>query len=223
MHKVTRHNLNKQKLSKQKLSKQNSNTRKKDKKTSQLRIIGGQWRGRKLAIADIPGLRPTGDRIRETLFNWLMADIKGSHCLDLFAGSGALGFESLSRGADHATLLETHPTATQQLRKHCQQFDATNATIIQQDAITWLANHSIKPHSINIAFIDPPFADNLWQACLEQVNQSHILSHRGLIYIEMPKEKSISPPKQWQLHREKTAGDICYRLYRNIHSATAQC
>ena len=182
-------------------------------KKNQLRIIGGRWRGRKLSIANLPGLRPTGDRIRETLFNWLAADIHDSQCLDLFAGTGALGLESLSRGAKHVTFLEKHPAATQQLQENCQQLNAVDTHIIKQDAITWLQNHSLKKHSIHIVFIDPPFAENLWQACIEALNSSELLAENAVIYIETPKHTILSVPKDWQLYKEKTAGDICYRLY----------
>ena len=191
---------------------------KKTAKTNQLRIIGGQWRGRKLSIANVPGLRPTGDRVRETLFNWLMADIQGSHCLDLFAGSGALGLESLSRGAAHLTLLETHPSASRQLQQHCQQLKAENATLIQQDALHWLHTHQLPAHSIDIVFIDPPFAEGLWQDCIERLDQSQLLAHQAWVYIETPKATALTPPSHWQLHREKTAGDIRYQLYRHLSS-----
>lgn len=191
--------------------------------TQQLRIIGGQWRGRKLPIADVPGLRPTGDRIRETLFNWLMAEIHESHCLDLFAGSGALGLECLSRGASSVSMLEKHPGAAQQLSSHCQLLSKVSkgadsigtAEVIQTDSIQWLANTPLNQHSINIVFIDPPFDHKLWENCIDALVKSERLASDALIYIEAPRDEVFNTPLNWILHKEKTTGQVCYRLYRN--------
>ncbi len=182
--------------------------------THQLRIIGGQWRGRKLAIADIEGLRPTGDRIRETLFNWLMAEIPDSCCLDLFAGSGALGLESLSRGAKSLIMLEKHPAAARQLLQHCSQLKAESVQVIQQNTLDWLCGNELPQHSVHIVFIDPPFAEQLWEQTIIRLEQSQLLADDAMVYIESPKRQTINTPANWQLHREKTAGDVCYRLYR---------
>ena len=187
-------------------------------KPSQLRIIGGQWRGRKLAIADVDGLRPTGDRIRETLFNWLQGNIVERHCLDLFAGSGALGLECLSRGAAKVFLLEKHPVAVTQLRQHCERLDASNGEIVKCDALEWIekaskeAGKNISP--IDIAFIDPPFAANLWTAVIDSLESSGILSPTAIIYIESPKEQVITTPPHWELTKEKRTGQVCYRLFQ---------
>jgi len=180
---------------------------------SQLRIIGGQWRGRKLSIADIDGLRPTGDRIRETLFNWLVPDIPNSQCLDLFAGSGALGFECLSRGASTAILLEKHPSAGKQLQNHCSTLNTTKAKIIIEDSIEWLKKQRLPKHSIDIAFIDPPFHHALWEDCIAALADSELLKEGAAIYIETPAHQVIHPPSDWHLHREKKASQVCYRLY----------
>lgn len=185
-------------------------------KSPQLRIIGGQWRGRKLPIVTLDGLRPTGDRIRETLFNWLTADIVDSRCLDLFAGSGALGFECLSRGALETVLLEKHPQAAKQLQQHSQTLDTSRAKIIQCDALQWLKTPDHAQASINIAFIDPPFAANLWDEAIAGLASSGLLQEGALIYIETPKDFLLSTPAHWQLHKEKRAGQICYRLFRYI-------
>ncbi len=182
---------------------------------NQLRIIGGQWRGRKLAIADVPGLRPTGDRIRETLFNWLMADIVGSRCLDLFAGSGALGLESLSRGAASTLLLEKHPSAVKQLKANCQLLKADNALVFPQDTLAWLEHPTIDQESVDIVFIDPPFSANLWDTTIEKLKRSGILADKALIYIESPKNQLINTGADWENIKEKIAGDIYYRLYQN--------
>jgi len=183
-------------------------------KKNQLRIIGGQWRGRKLAIADISGLRPTGDRIRETLFNWLMPDISGSRCLDLFAGSGALGLECLSRGAKSAILIEKHKLAAKQLEQHCKTLQTNKAKVIHQDALAWLNNNDLAKHSINIVFIDPPFSDTLWEETVSHLDKSQLLAEGALIYIESTKRDVLKIRANWTLLREKTSGDVNYRLYQ---------
>lgn len=184
------------------------------KKQNQLRIIGGQWRGRKLAIAEVEGLRPTGDRIRETLFNWLMPDIKNSHCLDLFAGSGALGLECLSRGAAVVHLLEKNTQAKKQLLQHCQTLDATNGHIIETDSLAWLTHPSVASGSIDIAFIDPPFSADLWASTIIALENSGVLQPDAKIYIESPKNTALHCPINWRIHREKHAGQVSYRLYQ---------
>jgi 16S rRNA (guanine966-N2)-methyltransferase len=187
-------------------------------KPNQLRIIGGQWRGRKLAIADVDGLRPTGDRIRETLFNWLQGDIVERHCVDLFAGSGALGLECLSRGAANVFLLEKHPAAVRQLRQHCERLDASNSKVIECDVLEWIESASkdtgrnIAP--IDIAFVDPPFAANLWATVIDKLENSGLLSPAAIIYIESPKEQLITTPSHWELIKEKRTGQVCYRLFQ---------
>lgn len=182
-------------------------------KPQQLRIIGGQWRGRKLAIADVEGLRPTGDRIRETLFNWLMADIVDACCVDLFAGSGALGLECLSRGASNAILLEKHPQAAKQLKQHCQTLNIPSHHIIECDTLAWLSSPSIPPESVDIIFIDPPFAADLWSQVISQLTNSRLLKDGALIYIETPKDKVLTTPAHWEHYKEKHAGQVSYRLF----------
>ncbi|MFT6387304.1 MAG: 16S rRNA (guanine966-N2)-methyltransferase [Cellvibrionaceae bacterium] len=183
-------------------------------KKNQLRIIGGQWRGRKLDIADIPGLRPTGDRIRETLFNWLMPNISDSRCLDLFAGSGALGLECLSRGAQSVGFLEKNKHAARQLEQHCKSLHAHGARVLNQDALAWLNNNNYPKHSIDLAFIDPPFSENLWLSTTQALSASELLAPEALIYIESPKNKHLDIEPTWALTKDKTSGDVNYRLYR---------
>lgn len=182
-------------------------------KKNQLRIISGQWRGRKLPIADIDGLRPTGDRVRETLFNWLMSDIPNSHCLDLFSGSGALGTECLSRGASSAIMIESNPQAAKQIKHNCKELNAESASIIQQDCIRWLQNKPGPRSSIDIVFIDPPFSLNLWQTCIENLLSSDILKDKALIYIETPKNDKLIIPAALTLLKDKASGEVRYRLY----------
>ena len=190
---------------------------KKKPQAHQLRIIGGQWRGRKLAIANIPGLRPTGDRIRETLFNWLMADLPDSHCMDLFAGSGALGFEALSRGAAKAILFEQHPQAAELLKAHSKTLHCEQAEIRQENCFQWLQTSPLNKHSINIVFIDPPFAENLWQSTLDLLDKSELLAADAKVYIEGPKDQAIITPEDWELLRSKTAGGVYYQLFTVGH------
>ncbi|ODS24837.1 16S rRNA (guanine(966)-N(2))-methyltransferase RsmD [Candidatus Endobugula sertula] len=190
------------------------NRQRSSSQANQLRIIGGRWRGKKLPIADIEGLRPTGDRIRETLFNWLMPVLPGSRCLDLFAGSGALGLECLSRGATEVLLLEKHPQAAAQLQQHCTLLNANNGKVIQTDSLSWLNGATLPEYSMDIVFIDPPFANNLWQSTIDALEFSRCLKTDAMIYIETPHKTTIRPPEHWQLHREKQAGNICYRLYQ---------
>lgn len=175
----------------------------------QLRIIGGQWRGRKLRFPALEGLRPTGDRVRETLFNWLQMDIADSRCLDLFAGAGGLGFEALSRGCAHCTLIERDGQAAQQLRGNLALLKAERAQLVQADSLAWLDQYS--GPGFDIAFVDPPFSADLWQEAIAKLDNH--LTPEALIYLEAPATKALSLPSHWALHREKRAGDVCYRLY----------
>ncbi|WP_438951865.1 16S rRNA (guanine(966)-N(2))-methyltransferase RsmD [Porticoccus sp.] len=181
---------------------------------SQVRIIGGQWRGRKLHFNEVAGLRPTGDRIRETLFNWLTPSIAGANCLDLFAGSGALGIEALSRGAARATLVEKHRQAADNLRRNCLLLKADTAEIVQADTLDWLANTS-PVYPFDIVFIDPPFSADLLQPCCALLQKPGLLATNGLIYLETNRHQPLPGiPPTWELLREKTAGQVSYRLYR---------
>ena len=135
--------------------------------TGQIRIIGGQWRGRKLPVPDSAGLRPTTDRVRETLFNWLAPVLPEARCLDCFAGSGALGLEALSRYAGSATLLELERPVAQQLTKNLQTLRASNGTVIQTNTLNWLAQPG---EPFDVVFIDPPFRQGL----LAQIGRAHV-------------------------------------------------
>lgn len=193
---------------------------------STLRLIGGQWRGRKLPFLQADGLRPTGDRIRETLFNWLMADIHGARCLDLCAGSGALGLEALSRGAAHVSLLEYHAATAEQLRRNLVTLgdSATQrAHVLHTDAVQWLQRSpSVAP--FNIVFMDPPFQLSLWQALIDGLQSSQLLVEQAWVYIESDRhsaeENGYQVPPNWRLHRDKQSGNLCYRLYEvtRVHS-----
>lgn len=177
-----------------------------------VRIISGLWRGRKLPVHDAQGLRPTTDRVKETLFNWLTADIPHARCLDLFAGSGGLGFESASRQAELVTMVELNKQAYQQLVTNHAQLKANNIEIHQQDALQFLQQPG---QAYDIVFIDPPFRQGLLEQTLHLLQQNGWLAENSLIYIETEKELQLPAiPEHWQLHREKTAGQVCYRLYQ---------
>lgn len=188
------------------------------KGSNQLRIIGGAWRGRKLSFPEVDGLRPTGDRIRETLFNWLAPDIQGAQCLDLFAGSGALGLEALSRGAASSLLLEKHFAAAQQLKSNLQLLQADNGRVEQVDSLQWLKQQQ-PPHPFDIIFIDPPFALELWEPIAAALESQAWLSDEAVIYLEAPRDAHLQLPTNWQLHRDKQAGQVSFRLYHR-HSLT---
>jgi len=183
-----------------------------DGATQQLRIIGGKWRSRRLSFADMMGLRPTGNRIRETLFNWLAPYIADARCLDAFAGSGALGFEALSRGAAEAVLVEKDAAACRYLQANKQQLDANHATIINQDVLHWLANAREEP--FDIVFLDPPFSENLFQGAIDALHRRRLVAPGGLIYLESPLAEAFATPPEWHCIREKSGGSVRFRLLR---------
>ncbi|WP_461517542.1 16S rRNA (guanine(966)-N(2))-methyltransferase RsmD [Porticoccus sp.] len=182
--------------------------------SGQLRIIGGQWRGRKLRFCQVDGLRPTGDRVRETLFNWLAPTITGACCLDLFAGSGALGLEALSRGAASATFIERHPKALASLQENCALLGTNDAQVILADALSWLEKtQPAQPY--DAVFLDPPFDADLLQPCLTLLQRPGLLAPGAHIYTEADRLQSLPvTPSHISLIKEKTAGHVCYRLYR---------
>ena len=177
----------------------------------QIRIIGGLWRGRKLPVPDSAGLRPTTDRVRETLFNWLAPDIQGARCLDCFAGSGALGLEALSRHAASATLLELERPVAQQLEKNLATLGAKTGRVMNVNTLQFLAQAG-EPH--DLVFIDPPFRKGLLEQTIDQLETQGWLAESALIYVESEVEHGLPPvPVSWQLYREKIAGQVAYRLY----------
>jgi 16S rRNA (guanine966-N2)-methyltransferase len=179
--------------------------------TGQVRIIGGKWRNTKLPVPLAPGLRPSSDRVRETLFNWLMPRLGGARVLDLFAGSGALGFEAVSRGAAQATLVERDAALARQLRESVAKLGAQDQIeVVQADALHWLAQ---RPAGLaDIAFIDPPFADGLWEAVLAGLNPH--LAANAWLYLESPAGQALRLPPGWLLHREGGTREVRFALYR---------
>ena len=187
-----------------------------------LRIIGGEWRSRQLPIVDLPGLRPTTDRVRETLFNWLQNDIPGGRCLDLFAGSGALGFEAASRGAASVTMIELQNNAMQVLKSNKQLLGANqaephnranNIELIQQNALTWLAEYQDKP--FDVVFLDPPFDSDYLGKAIELLGKQACLSANACVYLECAINQQLPElPAGWEISREKKAGQVRYFLVR---------
>ena len=178
--------------------------------TGKIRIIGGQWRGRKLPVADQPGLRPTPDRVRETLFNWLASSIGGARCLDLFAGTGALGFEALSRGARSAVMVERNKQLARQLQATRTLLAAAGAEIFQAEALSWLGE---RRGPFDIVFLDPPFhRDYVKKACALLVNRGH-LAPSACIYTETERGAPAPAPGLEELKRAR-AGQVEYRLYQ---------
>lgn len=186
-------------------------------KPSTIRIIGGQWRGRKLPVNNTDGLRPTGDRMRETLFNWLMPYIHGAHIWDVFAGTGALGLEALSRGAYSATFFELNTKNANLLRQNITQLITTQTAIsLALDSVSWLQKNQSVEHQehVDIVFIDPPFEHNLWQKTIDALDKHHQLADNALIYIESKKDTAFITPVSWQLLKDKHSGAVSSRLYQ---------
>ena len=172
--------------------------------TNRLRLIGGKWRGRKLSFPSTPGLRPTGDRLRETLFNWLQTEIVGSHCLDAFAGSGAIGFEALSRGAETVVMLDTHAEVIRQLKDNAAHLQTQAATILQLEASEYLKKNTI---SFDLIFLDPPFAANLLPSTLALLRSSQSIQPTSLVYVECSRDAALDL-SAWQIRKEKSSGQV---------------
>lgn len=194
---------------------------KKSRQPSHVRLIGGKWRGRKLPIVSAVGLRPTGDRIRETVFNWLAPHIQGAKVLDAFAGSGALGFEALSRGAGECVFIEKHVQASQNLEANLtllKNSDVVDKSQQNNLATNRLINGSCTEYltqtpkeTFDIVFIDPPFAENFWGVTLELLSQGW-LAQGAFLYLEMPTGMAIPDAKNWQILKQKKAGQVSYSL-----------
>ncbi|HXH01622.1 MAG TPA: 16S rRNA (guanine(966)-N(2))-methyltransferase RsmD [Xanthomonadaceae bacterium] len=186
------------------------------RRPGQVRIIGGRWRGTRLLVPDIVGLRPSSDRIRETLFNWLQPVLPNARVLDLFAGTGALGLEALSRGASEATLLECDPAAAQALRETIGRLQAGDrARLLQVDALSWLRGQAGRPSDsgpYDIAFLDPPFGSGLLEAALPLLPP--VLADGAWLYLESERDARPSLPDDWTLHREGQTREVQYALYR---------
>jgi len=183
-------------------------------KNNTVRIIGGVWRGRRLQVADVPGLRPSGDRCRETLFNWLQPWIAGADCADLFAGTGALGFEAASRGAASVLMIEKHPRAQRVLLQSIEQLQATQVRLHAGGAMSLLDD--FKADSFDLVFVDPPFDSNLGALVLERLDKNRNVREGGFVYMESPvsASKAIQTPQGWSLWRDKQLGEVRMQLFR---------
>ncbi len=180
----------------------------------QLRIVAGIWRSRLLQIAAVDGLRPTASRIRETLFNWLTPNIHGARCLDLCAGTGALGIEALSRGAAEVVFIENSHSAVTTLRQNLRSLQASGAEIISAEAQDFLAGSA--PSEFDIVFMDPPFAADLHDELCRLLGARAWLAASAQIYIELDKQKPVPEmPDNWRVDKSKTAGNVRYILAMN--------
>ena len=185
--------------------------------SNSLRIIGGTWRSRRLKFINSPKIRPTPDRVRETLFNWLAANIIGTTCLDLFAGSGALGFESVSRGADQAVLVEEDVRIAAMLAEQKDLFNAQVIEIKNQNALAYL--HNIK-QQFDIIFLDPPFESDLLEKVIPMIFKQQVLISGGMLYVESAAQQKAIKCLETSLEalnciREKISGDVRYALYES--------
>lgn len=180
-----------------------------------VRIIGGQWRGRKLHFSKVPDLRPTPDRVRETVFNWLQPVIVGAKCLDLFAGSGALGFEALSRGAATCLFMDSHAQCIKDIQHNLGQLKSDAGETMTGDSLQILQHLHESPadKNFNIAFVDPPYAMHCALQCCQLLVEHQWLTDEAYIYIESADAVNENQlPQHWTLHRQKKAGNVHYHL-----------
>lgn len=181
--------------------------------SNQLRIIGGEWRGRKLRFPDAPDLRPTPDRVRETIFNWLMPVIHGARCLDLFAGSGALGLEALSRGASFTTFVDDNKKVVEALHEHLDLLNANDkADVLQVDGAEFLKKEA---KLYDVVFLDPPYQLKLMEKIVPLLEENGWLADNAMLYLEIEKRQSLPElPANWQQLKEKIAGEVNYYLFQ---------
>jgi 16S rRNA (guanine966-N2)-methyltransferase len=190
------------------LAKQNTDNK---SQPGRLRIVAGNWRSRLLEIADVPGLRPTSARIRETVFNWLAPRIFGARCLDLFAGTGALGLEALSRGARECVFVEKSATAARVLRENISTLQADTAKVHETSALKYLQQVGGTP--FEIVFLDPPFAADLLPELCRLLEESALIADNARVYIEEDRNQpEFELPERWQVLKTKNAGNVRYSL-----------
>lgn len=180
---------------------------------NEIRLIAGEWRSRKLRFPDIEGLRPTPDRVRETLFNWLRDDVEGARCLDLYSGSGALGFEAASRGAARVIQVESDPRVVAALRHHCELLSATQVHVRQENVRQFLTE--TPEAGFDIVFLDPPFRRGWLVPTCVLLERGGWLAEHARIYLEAERELKLDGlPATWQRLRHGEAGDVAYALYQ---------
>ncbi len=182
-------------------------------RTSSVRIIGGEWRSRKLTVPEAPGLRPTPDRVRETLFNWLAPTIQGARVLDAFAGSGALFLEALSRGASTGLAIDSNTDAVNNLRRNLALLECDDAEVLRVDTLQYLSASA--EQGFDIALLDPPFHQDLLLSACQLLDSNGWLNDRAWIYTESEQaSSSLGVPMTWRLHREKHTGQVHYALWQ---------
>jgi 16S rRNA (guanine966-N2)-methyltransferase len=182
------------------------------------RIIGGKWRGRRIKFDAADGLRPTTDRIRETVFNWLQPYIYHCRCLDVFAGSGVLGFEAISRGAQYAAFIEQNKKTVERLKDNIRTLAIENASVYHHDALSWLQSaEEVKREGdkFDLVFLDPPFDSDLLAKSCKLLSTSGCLAEDAIIYVEHNRDTAIELPENWVALKEKKAGQVAYRLFQN--------
>jgi 16S rRNA (guanine966-N2)-methyltransferase len=181
-----------------------------------LRIIGGGWRGRRVTFPDLPGLRPTPDRVRETLFNWLQHSIVDTRCLDLFAGSGALGIEALSRGAGSVVFVEQAQAAARGLVAELNRLGGTRkATVVEMGASRYLRSRPAAAEAFDVVFLDPPFGRDALTEFVPLLDAGDWIKPGGLVYLENERAAGAPTlPAHWQLLKSKSAGEVGYHLAR---------
>ncbi|MEM8496913.1 MAG: 16S rRNA (guanine(966)-N(2))-methyltransferase RsmD [Pseudomonadota bacterium] len=187
-----------------------------------VRIIGGRWRRRKLEFPPIEGLRPTPDRVRETVFNWLQAELHGARVLDAYCGSGVLGLESLSRGAVEATFIDSSSKVCRQLKQHVDTLEANNAVIHKQAVLNWIEDAASECISFDIVFIDPPYDTDLLQASIDAILAAGLLATHGLLYTEFESDSEPLLPDQLSVCKTLDAGNNRYILARLLPRGTNQ-
>ena len=189
-------------------------------KRGKCRIIAGKWRGRVLRFDDADGLRPTTDRIRETVFNWLQAYLPNSHCLDCFAGSGVLGFEAVSRGADEVIFLEQNKQTVSNLKENANVLAADERKVVIEhgDALSWL--RSVKTDKnlasyFDLVFLDPPFHTGLLNESCTLLGDSGCLAKDAIIYVEHELNANVEVPENWSCLKDKSSGQVTYKIFTN--------
>lgn len=188
--------------------------------SNSVRIIAGEYRSRKLEFPSLEGLRPTADRIRETLFNWLQDSIQGETCLDLFAGSGALGFEALSRGASHVDFIEQNTSAVNSIRANIERLDAKHGNVYCSDAFEWLDRYAQDSKQYGLVFLDPPFKGEALARAIVKLESTNLLRDGGLVYIEKERQSIDDDlPSNWVEVKSKKAGSVQFGLYNILRSS----
>ena len=182
-----------------------------------VRIIAGQWRGRRLPVPDVEGLRPSGDRGRETLFNWLQPYLSQARCVDLFAGTGVLGLEAVSRGADEAVLVDQSPAAVAAMRQSVERLKTGRVSVVAADALSWLGSQPAQ--SADIVLVDPPFGQSMAHSTMRRLDAADIVRPGGLVYLESARsETAPCAGPGWEKIREKILGEVRMQLFIKLQS-----